>query len=79
MAEIEEAKDINTIQILDRAVPPDNNSGPKRALIVVLSTAVAFFMAVLTAFFIEFIDRIKADDPDRYQRLIHSTWLRKYR
>ena len=72
LAKIEEAKDVNTIQVLDWAVPPDKKSSPKRTLIVILSTLVAFFIAVFLAFFLEYIDRIKTDDPDRYQQLANN-------
>ena len=69
LAKIEEAKDINTIQILDIATPPDRKSGPKRRLIVMLYTVVAFFMAVFLAFFMEYIERIKTEDKERYQQI----------
>ena len=69
LAKIEEAKDVNTIQVLDEAVPPDKKSSPKRSLIVILSTFMAFFMAVFLAFFMEFIERIKTEDKERYQQI----------
>jgi len=72
LAKIEEAKDVNTIQVLDRAIPPDRKSSPNRRLIVILSTLAAFFIAVFLAFFLEYIDRIKTDDPDRYQQLANN-------
>jgi tyrosine-protein kinase Etk/Wzc len=77
LAKIEEAKDVDTIQILDRAAPPDYKSSPKRALIVILSTVVAFFLAVFLAFFMEYISRLKTDDHERYQQLIRSIKFRK--
>jgi len=69
LAKIEEAKDIDTIQVLDKAVPPDKKSSPKRSLIVILSAFLAFFFSVFMAFFMEFTDRIKIDDEERYQQL----------
>jgi len=77
LAKIEEAKDMNTIQILDEAVPPDRKSGPKRRLIVILSTLVAFFLAVFLAFFMEFIQRIKTEDQERYQMMVDYLKFRK--
>jgi len=77
LAKIEEARDVNTIQVLDRAVAPDKKSSPKRALIVILSTVVAFFMAVFLAFFLEYVDRLKTDDQERYQQLADSFRFRK--
>ncbi len=72
LAKIEEAKDVNTIQVLDKAVPPDKKSSPKRSLIVILSTFVAFFIAMFLAFFMEFIERIKTEDEERYQEIVQG-------
>lgn len=77
LAKIEEAKDVNTIQILDHAVPPDKKSSPKRALIVILSTVVAFFIAVFLAFFLEYLGRVKREDPERYDQISQAMKLRK--
>lgn len=79
LAKIEEAKDMNTIQTLDRAQPPDRKSGPKRALIVVLSTIIAFFVSVFLAFFLEYLSRLKIEDQERYQALMSSVRFRKPR
>ncbi|MBW1982733.1 MAG: lipopolysaccharide biosynthesis protein [Deltaproteobacteria bacterium] len=69
LAKIEEARDVNTIQVLDNAVPPDKKSSPKRALIVLISTFLAFFMAALAAFFQEYLNNLKVQDSERYQEL----------
>jgi uncharacterized protein involved in exopolysaccharide biosynthesis len=69
LAKIEEAKDVNTIQLLDKAVPPDKKAKPKRGLIVILCTFAAFFIAVFTAFFLEFVEKIKNEDEMRYKAL----------
>lgn len=77
LAKIEEAKDVNTIQVLDRAVAPDKKSSPKRSLIVVLSTFMAFFAAIFMAFIMEYIDRLKTEDPERYQQIKEGLRVRK--
>jgi uncharacterized protein involved in exopolysaccharide biosynthesis len=57
---------------------PDLNkkAKPQRALICLLSVIVAFFVAIFLAFFLEYIDRLKRDDPDRYQQLKDGLRLR---
>lgn len=72
VAKIEEAKDINTVQILDRAIPPDRKSGPKRTLIVGLSGVCGFFMAVFICFVLDFKDRLREQDPERYKQLVRN-------
>jgi len=69
LAKIEEAKDVDTIQLLDKAVPPDKKSSPKRRIIVMVSTFTTFSLAVFLAFLMEFIDRFKNEDEERYQQL----------
>ena len=50
LARVEEAREAPLVQVLDRAVPPERKSAPKRAQIVVLSTLGGFIAAVLVAF-----------------------------
>lgn len=69
LAKIEEAKDVNTIQFLDKASPPEIRSSPQRIKIVLLTTFAAFFAAVFAAFILEFAERIKTDDEERYQQI----------
>jgi len=80
MAKIEEAKDMNTIQILDEAVPTDMKSSPNRALIVILSTIVGFFIAVFFAFINDFVLKVRTKDPEKYKELIRGVkfWNCKY-
>jgi tyrosine-protein kinase Etk/Wzc len=49
MAQIEEAKDVGTIQVLDQAVAPEKKYRPKRARIVITATLLVFFISVITA------------------------------
>lgn len=58
-------------QVLDPPIIPDLNKKvkPKRGLICILSVLVTFFMAVFMSFFIELIQRIKSEDPTRYQEM----------
>ena len=50
IARIEEAKDVDTIQVLDRAVPPEKKDSPKRTRIVLVSTFLAFIGSILAVF-----------------------------
>jgi len=68
LAKIDEAKDATVIQVMDRAVEPDRKSKPRRSLIVLLSTFLALFGAILWAFFREAAERAK-DDPYTRSRL----------
>jgi tyrosine-protein kinase Etk/Wzc len=50
IARIEEAKDVNTVQVLDEAVAPEKKDSPKRTRIVLVSTSLAFVGALLAVF-----------------------------
>jgi tyrosine-protein kinase Etk/Wzc len=54
MAQIEEAKDVDTVQVLDPAVVPQKKFGPRRRAIVASSTALALMAAVFLAFLLEY-------------------------
>jgi uncharacterized protein involved in exopolysaccharide biosynthesis len=58
-AKIEEAKNSAIIQVMDKAIEPDRKSKPKRGQIVVVTTLVAGFAAMLLAFFIEAMDKVR--------------------
>ena len=78
LAKIEEAKDVNTIQILDRAVPPDRKSGPKRVIITALTAVSVFLLAVLWAFFTEYLSFMKVHEPQAYSQFLQyaKPWRR---
>lgn len=61
LARLDEARDVSIIQVLDKAVPAERRTRPKRALITLLSGAVALFVAVLAAFLREAADRTRRD------------------
>ena len=74
IAKIDEAKDAATIQVVDKALPPEKKSKPKRALIVLLTTMMAFFVGILLAFFREASERA-SQDAESLERM---NLLRRY-
>ncbi|MDE3021991.1 MAG: hypothetical protein KGI54_09035 [Pseudomonadota bacterium] len=79
IAKIDEARDGPLIQILDKAIPPEKKSKPKRALIVLLSTFAAFFLSILVVFLKESIEQIKLErlKAARLNLLINYLWRKK--
>ena len=69
VAKLDEAKDFPLIQVLDKAIPPEKKSKPKRSLIVILVTLVAFFLAVIWAFISEAMQRAK-EQPEQAKRML---------
>lgn len=77
MAKIDEAKDSAIIQVVDKALPPDKKSKPKRAVIVVLTTLLAFFIGILIAFYREAKERASQDAESALRLNLLQRYLRK--
>lgn len=65
--------------ILDPPIVPDINKKikPKRAMICILSVVVAFFAAIFLSFLLEFLGRVKSEDPERYKAIKDGIFFRK--
>lgn len=68
MAKLDEAKNSPLIQVLDKAMPPEKESKPKRSQIVMLAMLAAFFIAAIWAFISEALAR-SGSDPEQGARL----------
>lgn len=77
LAKMEEAKDVNIIQVLDRAVPPEKKSYPNRRAMVLLSTLSALFGALVLAFFFDYISRLRRNNPEQYDSIKTNLRLKK--
>lgn len=55
-AKIDEVRDETTFQVIDRAIPPEKRSKPKRFLTVLLSIPLSAFGGILLAFCREYLD-----------------------
>ncbi|KYK32161.1 MAG: hypothetical protein AYK18_16215 [Theionarchaea archaeon DG-70] len=65
-AKIAEVKDTPTIQILDRAVPPERRSFPQRRRIVMIAGILSLFAGVGVAFFMQYLEGLKTR-PEEYK------------
>jgi tyrosine-protein kinase Etk/Wzc len=57
IAKIEEAKSMPTIQVLDRAEPPEKKCKPKKTQMILLAGAIGLFVSVFAAFVCENLSR----------------------
>lgn len=69
LAKINEAKDSSTIQVLDKATPPDWKSKPKRTIITLTGVCLGFFVGILLALIRESCRKIHRDSDGRWQTL----------
>ena len=74
LAKMEEAKDISTVQVLDRAVVPDKKSGPARRVIVMLLTFAGGCVALLLAGLLEYAAWLRQQRPEQYSEMLGGLW-----
>ncbi len=68
-AKISENENLPTISVLDRAVPPDQRSRPRRAIIIGGAFAGSLIIAILFAAWLEFLRRLAEHRPVDYARV----------
>lgn len=66
---IEETKDTPTIQVLDKAIPPEKSIRPKRALLVGISGILSLLTSTVFVFGLEYFKRSKKRNPERVEKL----------
>ncbi|MGH7250547.1 MAG: GumC family protein, partial [Nitrospiraceae bacterium] len=64
-AKIQEARDTPTVQVLDPAIPAEKKSKPSIRLNMMIAGVLALFVGIFLAFFLEYLERIKAQDKLR--------------
>lgn len=68
-AKIMEVKDTPTVQVLDRASPPEKKTSPKRSRIVIMAAIFSLFLGVSATFFLEWFEHLKTR-PDEYAKIV---------
>jgi len=66
---IEETKDTPTVQVLDKATPPEKKFRPKRANLVLIAGIASLFLSVIFSFGLEYIERTKRRQPADFKKL----------
>ncbi len=72
-ARIQEVNDTQVITVIDRAVPPDQRSSPRRALSVALAFLLGGAVAVFGAFSLEFVERARSGGAEEFDE-VASHW-----
>ncbi len=65
-AKIEEIKNAPSVQILDKAYPPDRKARPKIALLVLLTSMASLLLGLIVIFTKEYFNKIKKLDENGY-------------
>lgn len=77
IARIEEAKDVDPIQVLDKAIPPEVHSNKSMILYILLSVSVSLICAFIFIYLNESLHAFKINYPARYDALMSN--LSKWR
>ncbi len=78
-AKLDEANDAVVIQVIDKAMPPEKKAKPKRRQMVLLATLIGFFVSILLAFILEYIERTKEDENNRKRLETIKAYLKQIR
>lgn len=73
-AKLDEARDATVIQVIEKAIPPEQRIKPKRRQMVMIAAVTGFFFSIVAAFFMEYKEKA-LNDPENRQRF---ETLRKY-
>jgi len=79
-AKIEEAKDTPTIQVLDKAIPPEKKYKPRRALMVTVWSGIALVFSVILAFLFDYMEKVSSasnKNSEKVNRLKMSLFKKK--
>ena len=66
MSKFTEAKDLSSIQIIQRAKAADKKIKPQRSLLVLAATLVTFVFAVIVAFLLDLAERMPPEQRERW-------------
>lgn len=66
-AKLDEARDSQIIQVIDKAIPPEKRFKPKRTQMVMIAGIAGFVISIFIAFFMEFIEK-SSGNPETRQR-----------
>jgi len=73
-AKLDEARDATVIQVIEKAIPPEQKIKPKRRQMVMIAAVTGFFFSIFAAFFMEYKEKA-SKDPENKERL---ETLKKY-
>lgn len=71
-AQLAEARDTPTVQVLDRAKPPSRKIRPSIRLNMMVAGAIALFLGILLAFFLEYLEQLKRRSAPKVTGLSES-------
>jgi uncharacterized protein involved in exopolysaccharide biosynthesis len=74
LAKMDESKASPLVQVVDKALPPEERSAPKRAQMMVIATLIALVISIMIAFIMNALDTAK-QNPESAERL---NLLRRY-
>jgi tyrosine-protein kinase Etk/Wzc len=78
-AKLDEARDATVIQVIEKAIPPEKKTKPKRTQMVMIAGIIGFFISIFAAFFMEFLERSRRnpDNRERFELLKQYAAIRR--
>lgn len=76
-ARFDEEKESAVVVVLDRAVPPDSRSRPRRTVMVALAAGLSLVISLLMAFLFEALQGLEGENRDKLDAILRELRLRK--
>jgi uncharacterized protein involved in exopolysaccharide biosynthesis len=76
IAKINESKQASGVQVLDEAIPPDQKSGPRRTVIVIVVTLFGALFSVGLAYAKEYLERMSDEDRHLWREIKRAAGIR---
>jgi tyrosine-protein kinase Etk/Wzc len=73
----EEEKETSLVVVLDRAIPPDFRSSPRRALMVVVAAGLSLAVSILLAFLFEAIQGMDGENRNKLDGILEDLRLKR--
>ncbi|MBL7684764.1 MAG: hypothetical protein JNK65_01880, partial [Deltaproteobacteria bacterium] len=63
LAKIEESKEDLSFQVIDKAIPQERESWPKKSILIPIGFLGGLFFSIFLAFFIDYLSKLKQKKP----------------
>ena len=77
-AKVEEHRETPSVLVLDKAAPAERKAKPRVSLYALLALVISSVLSLFIVFSLEFLGKLKAEQPDRYSKLtgtLRSDWF----
>ncbi len=77
-AKVEERRETPSVIVLDKAGPAERKAKPRVSLFALFAFVVSSLVSLVGVFSVEWIQRVRRTNPDRFDALVQAVWADKF-